>query len=145
MKIKYLISTDGKMKFLRWISSLISWSLIVSIHDFTFLKITQFSAAILIISWLLDSIWIILHLTAANELIYVNLTKVNVLVGMILSGNLFLVSLLLVKEADNPAWQNAEVFVIVSLVLWLGDILVSLRKSGVVKMDRGSTLSFIEI
>lgn len=133
------------MKFLRWISSLISWSLIVSIHDFTFLKITQFSAAILIISWLLDSIWIILHLTAANELIYVNLTKVNVLVGMILSGNLFLVSLLLVKEADNPAWQNAEVFVILSLVLWLGDILVSLRKSGVVKMDRGSTLSFIEI
>ena len=145
MKIKYLISTDGKMKFLRWISSLISWSLIVSIHDFTFLKITQFSAAILIISWLLDSIWIILHLTAANELIYVNLTKVNVLVGMILSGNLFLVSLLLVKEADNPAWQNAEVFVILSLVLWLGDILVSLRKSGVVKMDRASTLSFIEI
>ena len=120
----YLASHDGLIKFTRFLFELIAWTCIVDVSGYSNFSNAQYAAAILIISWILDFIWIVLHIFDKQNSINMDLNRFNLWTAVLMSFLVFIGFITITVEATVPLWKNAAAFAFFTFCNWIYDLWV---------------------
>ena len=121
MGLEYFASRDGIIKLGRFFCELIAWASIVSISAFKHSSPVQYAVAILIISWLLDIIWILLHASGRAHQINANMAKLNFWLALFMILMVFVGFICITVKATVPAWKNGTAWSFFTVVFWAVD------------------------
>ena len=138
LNLAYLSTRDALIKISRFFIELIAWSLLVSrkstipqigrIRTYTHYNRLIYSVLILLFSWLLDFIWITLHLFQKESHINTDLTNLNKWLALFMVIWLFAAFICVTVLADVGVWKGAAAFTFFTMCIWGLDWFMCARK-----------------
>lgn len=132
-------ATDAYIKTLRWLMELIAWSTIASAnnqHKAAAANVDNtplpsqvlYALAIFIIAWILDTIWIFIHIAGLNERINMNLRQFNLITDILIGFLVFVGFICVTVFAVTSLLKAGAAFGFFTFLLWIADAYFVFRK-----------------
>lgn len=121
MNPRYFFSRDGTIKVLRLIFEMIAFASIASVNDHIFLSRLRYSVIILVTSFILDVIWITLHVTSNDDKINTDLNRLNLYIAGFMIILVLAAFVCVTVLAVEPALKNGAAFSFFTLSFWILD------------------------